>query len=96
LGDNSIKIYVRKSQRNIMTHEGHKLFPFLDLANIEVTEQGIGTFTNFLTELLKKYPDTNLYVESILNPKVESILKKFGFVYKSEDQFDINMYLLKN
>ncbi len=91
LEDDNIKVYVRKSQRNIGQN---KLYSFLDLASFEVVEQNKGTFTNFLTELLRRYPNVNLYVESILNPKVESILKKFNFVYHTNDPFNVNMYLL--
>lgn len=89
-----VKIYVRKSIRNI----NGKLFHFLDLASIEVEEeyQNSGIFTKLITDILSIYPDLNIFVEAILNPIIPHVLNKFDFIEQSnEGEFQFNMYLLK-
>lgn len=74
-----VKVYVRKSQRH---YEG-KMVRCLDIASITIVEnknRGRGVFTMFLEKLLKKYPNENFYIESIVNPIVMLITTKFGFV----------------
>jgi GNAT superfamily N-acetyltransferase len=84
-----VSIYVRKAYHRA---EGN-MYNFLDLASISIDEdrQGEGIFTNFLSKLIEKYPSTNIYVESILNPAVRHICKKFGFKDVDKD----NMFLIQ-
>jgi hypothetical protein len=91
IGDENISIYIRKSKRSI---DG-KLIDFLDIANISIDEkiQGKKVFTNLIQTIISKYPNTNIFVESILNPAVETVLNKFSFKRKSGP--DNNMYLLR-
>jgi len=83
-------IYVRKSHHII----DKKIYNFLDLASITIEEsrQGEGIFTNFLKTLLEKYPNQNIYVESILNPAVKHICKKFGFIDVNYDDMALIKY----
>lgn len=74
----NFSIYIRRAYH---TFDG-KLHKFLDLASISISEnlQGKGIFTEFLKLLLKKYPEVNIYIESIQNPAIRHICKKFGFI----------------
>ena len=88
--DNPIlSIYVRKSHHMF----NKEMYQFLDLASLTIKEsrQGEGIFTNFIKILLEKYPNQNIYVESILNPAVRHICSKFGFVNVDEH----NMCLIR-
>ncbi len=93
ISDDIIKVYIRKSKRII----NGEMLDFFDIASIEISEEsrGGGIFTSFMTEFISRYPDFNVYVESILNPAIEHVLKKFDFKYKDKTEFDINMYRLK-
>lgn len=84
-----LSIYVRKAHHLV----GGKMYKFLDLASISILEekQGQGIFTGFLEKIIKKYPTTNIYVESILNPRVRQICQKFGF----QDVGESNMALIR-
>lgn len=85
----TFSIYVRKGKHSFRGD----MYDFIDLASIDIIQerQGEGIFTNFLKKLLIKYPDKNFYVESILNPAVRHICKKFGF----EDVDEHNMALIR-
>lgn len=93
IGNNTLTIYVRKSKRRI----GDDLIEFFDIANVSVDEkfQGFHIFTSFLENFLHKYPSTNMFIECIHNPSVTHIAKKFGFKIKADNEFDINMYLIR-
>jgi len=87
--DPIVSIYVRKAHHRV----GKQTYDFLDLASISIVEsrQGEGIFTDFLRRLLEKYPNQNIYVESILNPAVRHICNKFGFIDVDSD----NMALVR-
>ena len=87
-----INIYIRNSKRYV----NNDVLDFFDIANIEVYEeyQNNGYFTKFIEKFLKKYHEKNIYVESIINPVIEHILKKFNFKYLTNSEFNVNMYKL--
>lgn len=87
----NMKIYVRKSKRFI---EG-ELRDFLDLATIEVEPKGEGLFTKLLNEIEKTFPNTNLYLESILNDRLYDFLLRNNFK-DSGSETDKNVYKIKN
>jgi len=69
-------LYVRISQRKIDGVER----TFLDLANMEARKPGSGTLTRLVARLKVDHPDLSLYVESVLNPRLPSMLvNKLGF-----------------
>ena len=78
------RVYVRKSIKFL---EG-QTYKCYDIANVEIEIPNEGIFTGFLQQILDKYNRSNFYVESILNPAMTHILKKFGFKNKDEE----NMY----
>lgn len=90
--NDSMKVYIRKSKRYV----NNEILDFFDIASVEVNEeyQGNGFFTDFMKNFLTKYIDKNVYVESIINPAIEHILKKFEFKYLTNSEFNINMYKL--
>lgn len=92
ISDGNITVYVRKSSR---VPEGEML-EFLDIANIGVERQNAGTGKGFFTELLKRYPNTNIFVESILNPAIEHILNGLGFKQVRHYEINQSMYILRN
>lgn len=80
----TISVYMRKSKRFITDDLKENSFQScLDIANIQVDEehQGKGIFKSFIVHVSEKYCDTNLYVESILNPIVEKVCLSLGFDY---------------
>ena len=91
--DGVIFIYVRKSKRYVEK----STIDFFDIANVTVNEayQNKGVFTNFIKEFILRYPTKNIYVESILNPILFTLLKKFDFKTIESSGADINMYLIK-
>ena len=97
-GDN-MHIYVRKSQRFIKDSDNSKFEECLDIANIQVDDehQGKGLFTSLLKSVVEDYSHMNIYIESIQNPAVQHIAKKFGFVFLNVNPEDdcTNMILLK-
>ena len=86
-----LKMYVRKSQR----YFNSQILPFIDIASIEIGEsyQGQGLFPMILDKILQFFESENIFVESILNPKLEKILKDKGFV--KQDEIDNNLYLVR-
>ena len=76
-------IFVRKSKWFIgEDSDCSELKDCFDLANINVEEEfhGKGIFSNVLEKLVTEFPHLNIYIESIMNPAVEHICSKFGFV----------------
>ena len=90
INDGIIFMYIRKSKRCINT----QFVDFIDLANVSILEdyQNKGIFTNFISEFIIRYPNLNIFAESILNPIVISILTKFKF---SPINDLLNMYLIQ-
>ena len=81
ISERNIKVYVRKSMRYIPW----TLVPCLDLANVEVTEskRGQGIFTAFLSKFETEAAKLKriVYVESILEPRLEKFLLARGYLY---------------
>ena len=94
-----ISVYVRKSKRLYIGY----LIDCLDLASIQVdvNKRNRGVFTKFLKKILRSYPNTNIFVESIHNPILIYILKNFSFVFTDLNQTkyiedaDNNMILIR-
>lgn len=74
--DDGIKIYIRNSLR----YFNGNLIPCLDLASIEIDNSGNGIFTNIFNEILEKFKDKNIFVESILTDRFYNFIKSKGFV----------------
>ena len=93
VNDDKITMYIRKSQRLV----NKQTVKFFDIGNISIDENhwGKGIFTNLISNLISKYPDMNIFVESILNPAIETALNKFNF--EKQDLYgQINMYRIIN
>ena len=88
-----MKIYVRKSRYLI----NKEFIDFIDLASIEVYEKNKGHFTSFIKSLLIEYPYKNIYVQNIMNPALEHILNKLGFLVDEKMSMEgcVCMYKLK-
>lgn len=83
------ELYVRYTRRML----GAEIrYPVLDLAVVEATHPGRGAFTKLFEHIRSKYPDTWLYVESVLNDRFSAKLIKMGFVQQGES-FSPNFYL---
>lgn len=71
-------LYVRYTTRCI---NGIIYERVLDIANVEVTKPGRGTFTRLIVMLKKKYPSMNIYVESVMSTRfLYYLLLEAGFV----------------
>lgn len=81
------KLYIRVGDRFI----GEKKMKVIDLANFQITdekERGKGHFSRLLkvvNDLGKKYGYDGIYVESILNPDLITILNKKNFRIVTQD-----------
>lgn len=69
-------LYVRVTRRYILGKVAH---PVLDIAYVEAIKPGNGTFTGLVKKLQGKYPDLNIFVESVLNKRFRSKLLSLGF-----------------
>ena len=89
-----MNLFIRKSLYLI---EG-KMRSFIDLASVTIFEEGQGHFTSLIKNLIKTYPNKNIYAQNILNPIVQHILNKFGFKVDEKNSSDecVIMYLLQN
>lgn len=92
IGNDEIKIYIRKSKR---IFKG-KMYDFFDFATIEVENTGQGLFTQILKKFEEKYPDKNIFIESVLTDRFADYIKnKLGFE-EPEDNYNRNFYKIKN
>lgn len=80
------QIYVRITPRWI---DGAWRDPTLDLANIEATYPGKGTFTRLVERLRREHPAMTLFVESVLNRRFHAKLESLGFTRVGQDCFVI-------
>ena len=86
----SINLYLRKSFRLLpperITDDWKpglsKLEPCLDLGNIDLSPRGEGLLTRILVLLEVENPWNFLYVESVLEPRLEKFLENNGFQKK--------------
>lgn len=92
ISNRDIKIYVRKGI-HVVTSD-RKMYHFIDLASIEVGKPNRGIFTKTLAAILEKYPDRNFFIESVLNPAVDTVAAKFGFEKQIISPESYNFYLL--
>ena len=79
LHDTQMRVYVRKSQR-LLPNEA-KLIKTLDIASVEIYPQWRRKhiFTNFLDYAYENNPWDAVYIESVFNPFLMSILEKRGY-----------------
>lgn len=85
----SLKIYIRNSRRY---YKGSVL-EFFDFASIEVYKEGSGFFTKLLQEFENRYPDKNIFIESVLTDRFSNYIEnKLGF-HRIDDQN--NFYKIK-
>lgn len=93
IGNDAIRIYVRKSKR--IFH--NNFYDFFDFASIEATETGTGLFTQIIKKFEERYPNKNIYIESVLSPRfakyIETVL---GFEKPDEINISSNFYKIKN
>lgn len=91
--NDAIRIYVRKSKR--IFH--NNFYDFFDFASIEATETGTGLFTQIIKKFEERYPNKNIYIESVLSPRfakyIETVL---GFEKPDEINISSNFYKIKN
>jgi len=86
------KMYVRKSKRLYQNN----IINCFDIASMEADIPGSKIFTSILTEFLKRYPNTNIFIESILNPRLFLFLEKYGFKkYPIGEEYQHSMILIQ-
>jgi len=91
IGNDEIKIYIRNSKR----HFKGQMYDFFDFASIEVEKTGQGLFTQVLKKFEEKYPDKNIFIESVLTERFADYIKnKLGFE-EPEDNYNRNFYKIK-
>ncbi len=91
IGNDDIKIYIRKSKRNFKG----QFLDFFDFASIEVEKTGQGLFTQILKKFEEVYPDKNIFIESVLTERFADYIKnKLGFEEESNNVSN-NFYKIK-
>lgn len=92
--NNELKVFFRKGVHCV---RGTELDQFIDIGNITVYEPNKGIFTKVLKALLELYPEANIFIESVQNPAVDGVVKKFkGFKKQIVSPETYNLYLLRN
>lgn len=75
-------LYVRIGRRLL---GGQMVTPTLDLANLEASRPGKGTFTKLVERLKAEHPELTLVVECVLNPRFVEKLERMGFKHKEQN-----------
>lgn len=89
--NDEIKIYVRKSKRYFKS----QVFDFFDFATIDVENTGHGLFTQILKKFEEKYPEKNIFIESVLTERFADYIKnKLGFE-EEPNNISNNFYKIK-
>lgn len=90
-----VKVYLRRSARN---KPGTKEFySALDIANVDITPPGQGTFTRLLadiTQLAIEYGFLALYVENVLDPRFANFFRKRGWLEVNSDPFSPSFFFM--
>lgn len=92
IGNDSIKIYIRKSKRYFKGN----FFDFFDFASIEVENTGQGLFTQILKKFEEIYPDKNIFIESVLTERFANYIKNVLGFEEQEPNESKNFYKIKN
>ena len=94
--EHGIDVYVRKSLR-MLDAKTPTATPCLDIGSVEVDEdhRGEGIFKAFLKRFEKEAKKLNraVYVESILNPRLQKFLETQGYaVVRNSSELSPNMF----
>ena len=74
-GFNGIYVRVGRMYINGELHEN-----VINLANFEATTTGKGTFKKLIVHLRERWPQHDIYIESVITPRFEDGLKRMGFL----------------
>jgi hypothetical protein len=83
-GNDIIDVYVRKSKRSV----NDQVYDCFDIATITIHKQGEHIFTKML-DIIERDFNKNIFVESILEPRLFSFLEKRGYIYKDNYKTDM-------
>ena len=92
VGSTTYEIYARKGPRYI---DGKRLYS-LDLANITSSTPGKGSFPALVQrarEIAGRFHYHGIYIESILNSRLEAKLLQLGFRQVNEQYGTVNYYI---
>ena len=95
LNGDDMAVYVRRSVPRYLTDDPKKeeKYVTLDIASVTVYEKGQGNFTRFLEEAEKLNPWPAIYVESVLEPRLEKFLLRKG--YTEQDRTPKSFFKMK-
>ena len=91
ISNNAISIYIRKSKRNFKGN----MYDFFDFASIDVTEPGSGLFTKIIKKFEEKYPDKNIFIESVLTERFANYIKNVLNFEEETPNYSNNFYKIK-
>lgn len=92
LEDDEMKVYVRRGRRHLPSQDVMNMLSSqlsasstkealtLELASIDVLQQGEGRFTEFLAEAEKLNPWDAIFIENVLTTRFESYFIRNGFL----------------
>ena len=85
LQDDRLAVYVRRARR---IFDG-ELSWCVDIGSVNVIRQrdeGKGYFRDFITWLEANCPENYIYIENVLNPRLEIMLEKHGYKVHQREQ----------
>lgn len=92
IGNDSIRIYIRKSKRVY----NKEMLDFFDFASIDVAETSNGLFTQILKRFEEIYPNMNIFIESVLTDRFASYIKNNLEFEEILPNPSSNFYKIKN
>lgn len=92
IGNDSIRIYIRKSKRGY----NKEMLDFFDFASIDVAETSNGLFTQILKRFEEIYPNMNIFIESVLTYRFASYIKNNLEFEEILPNPSSNFYKIKN
>lgn len=81
-------IYIRKTPRSL----GGTRVEALDIANVSIMPMGTGTFTELLDRLESGGNHRAIYIESVLNERLEAFLAKRGYSMDDRNCYPPSFY----
>jgi hypothetical protein len=92
ISNDEIEIFIRKSKRIF----NGNTYDFFDFATINVTEPNNGLFTKILKKFEEKYPDKNIFIESVLTERFANYIKNVLKFEEETPNYSNNFYKIKS
>lgn len=75
LSDDTMQVYVRKGRR----YFNKRRINVLDIASVEVVQQGKGHFKRFLEHAIQLHPWDGIYVENVMDARFRGFFERLNW-----------------